>query len=112
MKNEQNAKIEDTPNLPDKFTKGEYSTASGVFEKHKESDKAFIYKRTDENVVYWEVFLRKEEEQFGRKYTPYPSDRAFGHWAWCYNNYEKALRHFNHLNTRTKQQDLKPPNNG
>lgn len=107
MENQEKDKIEAIQSLPDKFTKTEYSTAPGVYEKHKESDKAFIYKRTDEG-VYWEVFQKRVSDQYGKRYIQYPSDKSFGRWAWCYNNYDKAMRHFNHLTERKKTDPIKP----
>jgi hypothetical protein len=56
---------------------------------------AFVYKVDNGSRTYYEVFLRKENTQFGT--ISYPSSKAFGLWAWWYGNLDKAMAKFNQL---------------
>ncbi len=80
------------------------------FKQLQKSDKAFLYKLTDIETgsKRYEVFLRKvvkaDSAVLGGKlvnydeHESYPYTEAFGSWAWCISDYNKALRKFNELN--------------
>lgn len=65
--------------------------------------------RTESKALYesdgdfYEVFrikIRPAEEAFGREYPEreiYPGNEDFGKFAWCYSQYENALRKYNKL---------------
>ncbi len=66
------------------------------------SKRAYIYKITDNHTdhIYYEVFERRANRRFSC--ISYPTDKAFGKWAWCIskgeNNivaHEAALKRFN-----------------
>lgn len=67
----------------------------------KKSETAYMYKVESGTMTYYEVFLRKENTQFGC--ISYPGNSAFGLWAWCCD-LEKALLRFDLLNSKQKQQ--------
>ncbi len=69
-----------------------------IFTQKNKSEKAFIYEVNTGNSIHYEVFKRKENTQFNC--ISYPSSKAFGIWAWCCNDYQKALDKFNDLNER------------
>lgn len=53
------------------------------YEQIRKSERAYIYKVTDTGTdhVYYEVFERRFNRRF--KCISYPTDKAFGNWAWC-----------------------------
>lgn len=89
--------------LSDKFSRSGYE-----FEKIRESENYYIYKKTDEEgISYFEVFEKKtikkmidfEKRLFSDDMTErYPSDESFGVWAWCFKSNDKALKKFVELN--------------
>lgn len=62
------------------------------FKRELFNDRAFIYSVTTETETHYEVFLRKENTQFNC--VSYPSDKAFGIWAWTYKTWEQAYNKF------------------
>lgn len=78
------------------------------FEKIKESDKAYLYRKTSGVRNIFEVFYKKEVAKcldFDKRiYSEtefkevYPNENHFGKWAWCVMSYEKALERFNNIN--------------
>lgn len=95
--------------LEEKFTKW-----GQVFTKIRESEKGFIYARTDtDGIICYEVFKRRLQttgiRKFGDrvvvpthdKYVPYPSNESFGGWAWCCKSLERAEEIFEGLNKET-----------
>ena len=65
------------------------------FKRELFNERAFIYSVTTENETHFEVFLRKENTQYNC--ISYPSDKAFGIWAWTYNSWSDAYAKFNTL---------------
>ena len=89
--------------IPAEFKKGENSVSSGKFRQLKANDKAYIYERKDGDQTYWEVFVRRVLKNWQGEeyyYVPYPREASFGKWAWCYNNFDKAMKKFNELTNR------------
>lgn len=72
---------------------------------------AYMYqvKHPDVHEVYYEVFERKINEQFGC--VSLPKSKSFGIWAWCITDYDRAKEKFDWLTKRAerraKEQDDK-----
>lgn len=81
-------KTQITRELPTTFTKGDKT-----YTMIKLTAKGYIFKVEDTHInhVYYEVFKRKTQKvyDFENKVTTddrmvvYPSNEAFGSWAWC-----------------------------
>lgn len=75
-----------------------------IFTQIKKSKYAYVYKVSNGAIIHYEVFFRKENNQFNC--VSYPSSKAFGSWAWSAteNTYldkfeELNLRRINALNS-------------
>jgi|688.fasta_scaffold577436_2 hypothetical protein len=66
-----------------------------IFKQIDSNEKCFIYEVNTGNSLHYEVFNRKENTQFNC--ISYPSDKAFGLWAFCFKSKESALNKFNEL---------------
>lgn len=66
-----------------------------IFTQLKKSEYAYLYRVNLENSHHFEVFKRKVNTQYNC--VSYPSDKAFGIWAWTYKNIDKALDKFDDL---------------
>lgn len=89
--------------------KGEVSEAK--FKQLNASEKAFMYELTDieTGLKRYEVFERRVQKEQSRVINGakrefvekelYPKSNAFGVWAWCFNDYNKALLTWQQLNT-------------
>ena len=95
--------------LEEKFTKW-----GQVFTRIMESEKGFIYARTDsDGIICYEVFKRRLQTMGTRKfgdrvilpthdqYVPYPTSENFGEWAWCCKTLERAENILDGLNKET-----------
>lgn len=73
------------------------------FAQIKANEYAYIYEvvNPEEKKPYYEVFERVENEQFDC--VSYPKSKSFGVWAWCTNNYDKALKKFNEISEKVKE---------
>jgi hypothetical protein len=69
-----------------------------IFTQIKKSKCAYIYKVHTGYSEHYEVFKHKENSHFNC--VSYPSDKAFGIWAWSCSNLDKALIKFEELNDR------------
>lgn len=83
----------------------QYYKGTKTYTQVHSSCHAYIYKVTDSETehIYYEVF----ERHYNRRYDciSYPTDKAFGKWAWCIskgNDHIKALeaafKRFDYLN--------------
>lgn len=77
-----------------KFT-GKGQVKGFEFNQIKASEKAFIYEVKTENSIHYEVFQRKENNHYNC--ISYPSDKAFGLWAFTYKKLSLAIDKFNLL---------------
>lgn len=66
-----------------------------IFTQIKKSDYGYIYSVKVDDNIHYEVFKHKENNQFNL--VSYPSDKAFGLWAWTYKNLEDAVYKLNEL---------------
>lgn len=67
-----------------------------IFTQTNKSEKGFIYKVDTGSSVHYEVFKRKINNRFNC--VSYPSDNAFGMWAWSCSTLERANEIFDQLN--------------
>ena len=74
-----------------------------TFSQIVRSTRAYIYKVTDTETehIYYEVFERRFNRRF--KCISYPTDKAFGKWAWCIS---KGKDHIAALESTLKRFDL------
>ena len=74
-----------------------------AYRQIKKSERAYIYKVTDTETehIYYEVFERRFNRRF--KCISYPTDKAFGKWAWCIS---KGKDHIAALESTLKRFDL------
>jgi hypothetical protein len=81
--------------LPIQFD-GRGSVRGYIFTQELITDKAYLYKVERNGSIHWEVFKKRENTRFGN--ISYPSDEAFGKWAWTYSSFERAKIKFDELN--------------
>ena len=62
------------------------------------NDKAFIYRVDIESTNHYEVFERKVNSQYNN--VSYPSDKAFGIWAFTTPNLDRATEIFINLTNK------------
>lgn len=71
-----------------------------IFTQIKKSESAYIYEvNVTEDQKHYEVFKKRENSKY--KCVSYPSDKAFGKWAWTYSSLDKALNKFEELNEKS-----------
>ena len=67
-----------------------------TFEQLMKSETAYLYQLTDlSGNKHYEVFKHKENTQFN--VVSYPKSAAFGIWAWCIKELDRATEKFNSL---------------
>ncbi|WKK66511.1 hypothetical protein [Lutimonas zeaxanthinifaciens] len=59
------------------------------------TDRAFIYEVNSGGSKHYEVFKKRLNHLFGC--ISYPTSKAFGIWAWTYNDLRAAIRKYNYL---------------
>lgn len=88
------------------FFTGKAEVKGVEFEQLHSSDKAYMYRRTEDgNVIYYEVFTKKQVNKFDFETNTqleemkeiYPKSNDFGKWAWCFRDYERAFKRFEEL---------------
>lgn len=65
------------------------------FTQVEKSLNAYLYKVESDGLEHYEVFYHKENDRFNC--VSYPSNQAFGIWAWTYKNLETAQNKFEDL---------------
>lgn len=65
------------------------------FTQLEKSCNAYLYQITIDNTIHYEVFHRKENNRFNC--VSYPSNKAFGLWAWTYKNLQTAKDKFDDI---------------
>ena len=85
--------------LPDKLTKYGFEYTNILRGK-----RSFVFKQSyTPNTTYFEVFKRRVNREFTingvtiPESEAFPTDNAFGVWAWSYRSYDKALKKYNEL---------------
>jgi hypothetical protein len=59
------------------------------FTLKNKTEKGYIYEVDTGSSIHYEVFKKRINKQFNC--ISYPSDKAFGYWAWSCSDYECAL---------------------
>ena len=80
--------------LKENFT-GKGQVKGFTFTQIKKNEHAYIYEVNTGNSIHYEVFKHKENTQFNC--VSYPSNKAFGIWAWTCGNLEKANQFFEEI---------------
>jgi hypothetical protein len=68
------------------------------FQNKKKSPYSYLYavKNNDTGTIHYEVFKRKENTLYNC--VSYPTDKAFGIWAWTCSSLDRAVEKFDQLN--------------
>ena len=66
-----------------------------IFNQIKATKYAYLYEVSDNNVIHYEVFKRTENTLY--ECVSYPTDKAFGTWAWTCMSLELAENRFNEI---------------
>jgi len=66
-----------------------------IFNQIKKTKYAYLYEVSENNVIHYEVFKRRENTYY--ECVSYPSDKAFGVWAWTCSTLERAEDKFNEI---------------
>lgn len=77
----------------------EFTKRGNTYTQVFSNDEAFVYRVTFTKYdgtegSFFEAFKRmvqKADLYHGDSYEAYPSDEAFGSWAWCYSNADTML---------------------
>ena len=67
-----------------------------VFNQISQTKHGFVYEVRGDNTIHYEVFKRTINTMYDC--VSYPSDKAFGVWAWTCLTLERANEKFNELN--------------
>ena len=65
------------------------------FTQMKATDYAFMYEVSKSDTLHYEIFKRRENTRFNS--VSYPTDKAFGVWAWTTSSLERAEDIFNSI---------------
>ena len=65
------------------------------FTQLERSPFAYLYEVNTGDNVFHEVFYHKENKRYNC--VSYPTDKAFGVWAWTYKSLEKAKSKFDYI---------------
>lgn len=74
-----------------------------LFSQISRTNCAYLYEVRGNNTIHYEVFKRRENSMYD--VVSYPSNKAFGVWAWTTSSLERANEIFNNLNTVTNEAD-------
>ena len=66
-----------------------------VFNQIKATKYAYLYEVSENNIIHYEVFKRYENTLYDC--VSYPTDKAFGIWAWTCMSLEIAENKFNEI---------------
>jgi len=80
--------------LKEEFT-GRGQVKGFAFTQIKKSASSYIYEVNSGEAKFYEVFKRIENTRFGC--VSYPTNNAFGVWAWTYGDLDKAEDKFDEL---------------
>lgn len=65
------------------------------FKQIKATKYAYLYEVSENNVIHYEVFKRRENSLY--ECISYPTDKAFGVWAWTCETLKRAEDKFNEI---------------
>lgn len=69
-----------------------------LFTQLDKNEHGFIYKVENGGITHYEVFKRKINKRYDCE--SYPKSTAFGKYAWCIMDYDRALERFNNLHLK------------
>lgn len=69
-----------------------------VFNQIKRSKHAYLYEVKGNGLPHYEIFKRKENTMY--EVVSYPTNKAFGIWAWTTTSLDRANKIFNQLNSK------------
>jgi len=69
---------------------------------------AYLYEVSDNINTWYEVFYKKENNLYNC--VSYPSNKAFGAWAWTYHTIEKAKDKFDDISNEGDIKEFKEVN--
>lgn len=81
--------------LPLEF-KGSGEVRGFFFTQVRSTGRGFLYSVMFCGEIWYEVFERKINSQYGT--VSYPKSKSFGKWAWSYMSLDKALNKLESLN--------------
>jgi len=74
------------------------------FTQVKKTEFGYIYKVDTKHNVMYEVFQKKENSRYNC--ISYPTNKAFGVWAWTYKSLDDALDKLEDIKTRKQSFDF------
>ncbi len=75
-----------------------------VFNQISKTKHAFLYEVKNNDAIHYEVFKRKENKLY--ECISYPTDKAFGIWAWTCMSLERAEDKFKEINFNASLKEL------
>lgn len=66
-----------------------------VFNQIKRTKHAYLYQVAGDGQIHYEVFERMENRLYDC--VSYPTDKAFGKWAWTCMDFDRALEKMNEI---------------
>jgi len=69
-----------------------------MFTQIKQNKYGYIYRIEADTLTHYEVFMHKPNTRF--KCVSYPSNNAFGIWAWTYRDLERAEAKFDEITNK------------
>lgn len=76
-----------------------------IFTQVKKSESAYLYKVDTDYSFHYEIFERKENTQFNC--ISYPSDKAFGVWAYTTKSLERANELFEEIELKVSIRNIR-----
>lgn len=74
---------------------GEGEVKGFLFRQISVTNRAFLYQVDSGSGIYYEVFRKRVNHRFGC--VSFPTSKAFGIWAWTYEDLNKAIKKFKEL---------------
>ena len=85
--------------LPLEF-KGSGEVRGFMFSQVGKTDKGYVYQVSSGGEIWYEVFERKVNGQYG--IISYPKSKSFGKWAWSYMSLQKAMDKLSNISVRNE----------
>jgi hypothetical protein len=89
--------------LEEEFT-GRGQVRGFMFTQIKKNEHAYLYKVETDGQVHYEIFYRKENSYY--KCISYPSNKAFGIWAWTKKDLTESVDLYDELTVFAQQREV------
>ena len=66
-----------------------------IFNQIRATKWGFLYEVSEGGLIHYEVFKRRENTMYDC--ISYPTDKAFGKWAWTFMDLDNAIEKLNYL---------------